>query len=92
MKCEMCGKEIDRLEVDMFNNDGSDDWYNAEIYEDNGVIMMNLIPNWTGDELTEEEQVETIRCPHCKKFPFKRKMVDAWHSVSVLLYPSEVEE
>ena len=92
MKCEQCGREIDYLEVDMFNEDGSDDWYLAEVIESGDVVCMNVLPQWTGAELSEEEQVETIRCPHCKQFPFARKFCDSWKTVSMILYPTERKE
>ena len=87
MKCEKCGTEIDSIEADMFNADGSDDWYTAEIYEDRGVVLARVLPCWTGNGLSEEEQIDTIRCPHCKKYPFKQKMIDACTYVDLIMYP-----
>lgn len=92
MKCEKCGKEIDLVEVDMFEADGSDDWYTVEIGEDHDVAYFSIMPNWTGTELDEEEQTETIRCPHCKQFPFEKKWIDTCQYVSVLMYPKRKEE
>ena len=86
MICEKCGKETDYLQVDMFEGDGSDDWYNAEITEDHGVVLMNVLHSWTGDGLSEEEQTETIRCPHCKQYPFDRKWIDTCSYVNVIMY------
>ena len=87
MKCEKCGKELGSLEVDMFDRDGSDDWYDVEINEDHGVVIANVTPEWTGDGLSEEEYHETIRCPHCRQFPFIDKFVDATTFISLVMYP-----
>ena len=92
MKCEQCGKELNSIEVDMFNYDGSDDWYDVELFEESGIALLNVIPSWTGDELDEDEQTETIRCPHCKQYPFKCKMIETCRYVSIQMYPSERRE
>lgn len=92
MKCEKCGKEIDSVEVNMFESDGSDDWYIVEIGEENDVVLFSVLPNWTGNDLVEAEQIETIRCPHCHKFPLKKQMIDTCQYVSVTMYPQRKEE
>lgn len=87
MICEKCGKELESLEVNHFNQDGSDDWYDTGVEINGEIVSMTVLPNWTGNELTEEEQIGTIRCPHCHQFPFKQKMVDAYPYVTVIMYP-----
>lgn len=92
MKCEQCGKELHSLEVDMFNYDGSDDWYTVEdLYEEGGVLLFSTLPQWTGDELDEDEQADTIRCPHCKQYPFKCRLIETCRYVSVQMYPRKAE-
>ncbi len=92
MRCEKCGAEINSLEVDMFNYDGTDNWYDVEISEDYDVISMSVFPNWTGDELDEDEQADTIRCPHCKQFPFIDRCLETCRYVSVIMYPKKRKE
>lgn len=92
MKCEQCGKELNSIEVDMFNYDGSDDWYDAELFEESGIVFLNVLPNWTGDELDEDEQADTIRCPHCNQYPFKCRLIETCRYVNIQMYPSERKE
>ena len=92
MICEKCGKETEFLEVDMFEYDGSDDWYMADTYEEGDCVMLNLLPQWTGYELDEDEYHETIRCPHCKKYPFKDKLIEATRMVCVQMWAERKEE
>lgn len=87
MKCEICGKELNSLEVNMFDADGGDDWCDVDVDEESGVAYMSVLTCWTGYELSEEEQVDTIRCPHCHKYPFVNRFVDACTYVNVLMYP-----
>ena len=88
MKCEKCGKQLEYVEVNMFNHDGSDDWYDVEIDMDYGIAYINILPNWTGNDLSEEEMTETIRCPHCHKYPFVDKEIHADDYVNVTMFPS----
>ena len=75
----------------MFNYDGSDNWYKAEIVEteEAEAVVMDLNHNWTGYELTEEEQTETIACPHCEQFPFKHEEVQCYEIVRVVCFKTE---
>lgn len=95
MKCEQCGKELLSLEVDMFNADGSDDWYTVEDFfhdEETGMVAISVLTNWTGDELDEDELADTIRCPHCKQYPFKCRLIETCRYVSIQMYPSKRKE
>ena len=78
MDCYNCGADINYVLIDEFQHDGTD--------RDRCVVLEDLgdncygIPtdhNWTGDELDEDDTdiYETIRCPVCKKFPFKSKEI-----------------
>lgn len=87
MKCEKCGKEISTVLVDMFNHDGSDSFvehFVEECEEDAAVIETHT--SWTGYELSEEEQTETIECPHCRKFPFKSEEIQFYTFVRVVCF------
>lgn len=87
VKCEKCGKEIDHIVTNCFNYDGSDSdgKFMIEEHDDNAVVF-NIGTNWTGYELTEEEQMESIRCPFCGAFPFKHKEVQTYSFVEVVMF------
>lgn len=87
MKCEKCGKEIDGILVDEFLLDGSDtdiEYPFAEVPENAVVIDVNR--NWTGYELSEEERLDTIHCPHCKQFPFVCEEIQEEEIVRLVLF------
>ena len=69
--CKNCGWPIERITTNLFARDGSDYAWTFEVGEPvDGVAKMELPTCWTGYELSEEEMMESIRCPHCKAFPF----------------------
>lgn len=71
--CEKCGKKIDHIITSVFNSyDGSDSEYSFPITynEDGGCIQFSTTQNWTGYELSDTEQKDSIRCPFCREFPF----------------------
>lgn len=91
MKCEKCGKEIDKVKISVFSYDGSDS--DCLIYIDEGKyenVIFETSPHWCGYELSEEEMMEDIRCPHCNEFPFKHKEVQVYDVVRVVCFKSEV--
>lgn len=71
--CKHCGWPVFNVLCDCFNHDGSDSEISVPVHETNwhyGVAEFNLPTSWCGYELSGEEQMECIRCQHCKKFPF----------------------
>ena len=70
--CEKCGKKIDHIITSVFNYDGSDSGYSFPITynEDGGCIQFSTTQKWTGYELSDTEQKDSIRCPFCREFPF----------------------
>lgn len=94
MKCEKCGHETDRLRIGVFNRDGSDsDWFplieeiDVSPEEDGcNCVIIETNQNWTGYELSEEEMMEDIRCPHCGQFPFKHKEVQVYDIVRIVCF------
>lgn len=89
MKCEKCGAEINKLDINMFDYDGSDYRCNIDIAgEDNetGAVWFETDCNWTGYELTEEEMMEDIKCPNCGDFPFNHKEVQVYDVVRVICF------
>ena len=71
--CEKCGKKIDHIITSVFNSyDGSDSEYSLPIAydEDGGCVQFSTTQNWTGYDLTDEEQKDRICCPFCREYPF----------------------
>ena len=91
MKCEKCGKELNYMKMLKFNYDGSDNWVNVDIQEfkDEEAVFMDIDHNWTGYELTEEEQMETIICPYCEHFPFEHKEVQVYEIVRAVCFKTD---
>ena len=79
--------------VNMFNREGSDSYYTHGIEEcEEDAIVIDTHKSWTGYELSEEEQVETIACPYCREFPFKSKEIQIYEIVRLVCFKSEVAE
>lgn len=77
MKCEKCGKHITTVKINKFQRDGGDAYFQVPIeeYKNSIAISFDTDQNWSGYNLTEEEQAETILCPCCGEFPFKDKEI-----------------
>lgn len=93
MICEKCGKKIDGLNVNVFNFDGSDSDTQIPIDETSKhVAIIELEKNWTGYELSEEEQRDTITCPYCKQYPFEYEEIDTYEFVRVVCYKKSIKK
>ncbi len=94
MKCEKCGKEMGGIgiSINCFNHDGTDSLYIHSFDELTNVIVVDTDKSWTGYELTEEEQLETIKCPHCDQFPFKVKEIQVHEIVRIVMFKKEHED
>ena len=87
MKCEECGQEIDRVMIRRFSHDGTDYELAAPLEEtDEDAVWFLTDQAWTDYELSEEEQMDGLRCPHCGKFPFKHKEVQVYTEVRVVCF------
>ena len=87
MKCEKCGQEIESLEVNVFDYDGSDRYYGITVVEcEQDAAYVDADHNWTGYELSDEERLETIRCPKCKQFPFQDSEIQVCEIVRVVCF------
>ena len=95
MVCEKCGKKIDYVHMLRFNYDCSDNWRKVYINESENEeeegVFIDTDCNWTGYELTEEEQRETIICPHCERFPFNHKEIQVYDVVRVVCFKGGAE-
>lgn len=90
MKCEKCGAEINSVLVDLFNRDGGDGNVILPLTEcEESAAYVDTTQNWTGYELSEEEQRETILCPKCKQFPFKNPEIQVHEYVRIVCFTEE---
>ena len=87
IKCEKCGPELEKLNVLTFARDGSDyeDKCEAGVCGDEAVVV-ETSQDWCGYELTEEEMLDTITCPHCGKFPFESTELYVYDIVQVVMF------
>ena len=87
MKCEKCGKEIDSVVVSFFDYNGRDYELAVPLQEcEENAVYIDVDCNWTGYELTEEEQRERILCPQCKQFPFKYDEIQIYEIVRAVMF------
>lgn len=87
MKCEKCDANLAFLELNMFNKNGSDSWCDTFVEEaDENAAVVDTEQSWTGYELTEEEMIDCIRCPKCKKFPFTDKEIQVYNIVRLVMF------
>lgn len=87
VKCEKCGKEMPYLLVNEFNYSGSDSFLRYSYNRIEGCVSIVTFRNWTGYELSEEEMLETIVCPHCGKYPFQSKEIHVYDEVEIVMFP-----
>lgn len=87
MICKNCGKEITKLLINQFNYDGSDSYICVNLDEsDDETFTIQTTQNWTGYDLSDEERPETIKCPICKKYPFKSMMMGIYEPVIITFW------
>lgn len=89
VKCEKCGKEMSYVLVNKFNYSGSDSFLKYSYNRIGSCVSIVADRNWTGYELSEEEILETIVCPHCGKYPFQSKEIHVYDEVEIVMFPKE---
>lgn len=89
VKCEKCGKEMSYVLVNKFNYSGSDSFLKYSYNRIGDCISIVADRNWTGYELSEEDMLETIVCPHCGKYPFQSKEIHVYDEVEIVMFPKE---
>lgn len=92
IKCKCCGRELSYVNVDLFDIQGSDSFERLPLYEcDDNAVYIEPGQIWTGYELSEEEQIDTIECPYCNKFPFNEKDIQVEDVVRVVMFKDDEE-
>ena len=92
IKCKCCGRELNYVNVDLFDIQGSDSFERLPLYEcDDNAVYIEPGQIWTGYELSEEEQIDTIKCPYCNKFPFNEKDIQVEDVVRVVMFKDDEE-
>lgn len=89
MICSKCGKVINELSINKFGREGDDYFYDIPISGEDtetGACWFDTTPDWTGYGLSEEEQKDTIRCPHCGKFPFESDEIQTYEFVRIVCF------
>lgn len=87
MICEKCGKKLDSLLIYKFNYDGSDSLYRYSFTEcEENAVTIDVNHNWTGYGLSEEEQKDSICCPHCNQFPFISEEIQVEEVVRIICF------
>lgn len=75
MKCAKCGKEIDKVHVHRFTQDGADTYTGEEILggEDETCYYLDIDKKATMFEFEDsyDEFITCISCPKCGKYPFE---------------------
>lgn len=91
IKCEKCGAELTELSVNCFCRDGSDAQIMVPVEAYGDAVMMEVSKSWTGYELSEEERLDTISCPYCRKFPFKYRGLNSFELIQIVCFRSRDE-
>lgn len=93
IKCGHCHKPIDKIVTNCFEHNGSDNEYKFRICCANQIAVIDLPATWCGLELSEDERMEGIRCPHCGQFPFDADGgVEAIIQVTCFTVPGEEDK
>lgn len=93
MKCSKCGKEIQSVNMNMFNQDGSDEYIKHSLNEcEQDAVVIETSKDFTGYELDEKDIFDCIECPHCRKYPFDEKIGIEMKEVLVVICFKKNEE
>ena len=73
--------------INMFSRDGSNSYVEHPLQEcEDSAAFADTTQNWTGYELSDEERLEGILCPHCKQFPFKSTEIQIYDVVRIVCF------
>lgn len=77
MKCEKCGKEMQRINFKFFDNNGADAMEPIPYEEHENFVAAYIYADseWTGKDASDEERMKTIECPFCHQYPFIAKEI-----------------
>lgn len=87
VRCEKCGSVLTHVLVDEFDRNGADSFIEYPISPcEVNAAFVDVNPNWTGYYQSEEEMVDTIRCPFCKQYPFVDTEIQTYDIVRVVMF------
>lgn len=94
MKCKHCGKEIESVLLDKFNNyDGCDSYIEHQFYEaDYDACVIETDENWCGYGQSEDEMRDSIKCPNCHKFPFDEEDIQIAEVIRIICFKKSDDE
>lgn len=85
--CNKCGNPLPFVEADCFQYDGADAWEEYPVHAcSNRAVYIDLPTSWAGDCMSEEEQMESIRCPHCHKYPFNDEEIQVYGMLRTVMF------
>lgn len=86
MKCEKCGHELDVIAVEVFNHFGENLPSLQRPRVVGNAVIAETSKNWCGYRLPDEEALDTIRSPHCGKFPFENTELQRYELISLVMF------
>lgn len=93
MRCEKCGKELNHININMFARDGRDYYDNCSFEEcEENAVVIDIDSSWTGYGLSNEDKLETIKCPYCNQFPFEDKEIQEYEIVRLVMFKRTDED
>ena len=93
VRCEKCGAALGHVLVDEFDREGADHFLEYPIIGcETDAAFVDTNQNWTGYGLSEEEMPDTIRCPHCGKYPFNDTEIQVYDIVRVVMFREKREK
>jgi hypothetical protein len=79
--CKHCGYQVFSIATNCFLPDGSDAEFHYTGTENAGAMCFELPESWCAYGLSDEERIESIKCPRCRKFPFSESAGVGVHTV-----------
>ena len=55
------------------------------------AVVIDTNSAWAGYELSDEERLETIKCPYCNQFPFENKEIQEYEIIRLVMFRRRYE-
>lgn len=87
MKCEKCGCNLPYVQINDFQVDEYDWYWDKSIKQTSAnTAIVETTKNWRGYGLSKEEMSNTIRCPKCKQYPFENNEIQIYDVVRIVMF------